>query len=69
MQLVLEFIIPKLLKTQRVSSGTPLIIRSSKPYLQPVVYIPMWWPVVVKAEREISHQIYKRQTGHRYTRL
>jgi hypothetical protein len=38
---VIEFIIPKLLKAQHVSSGTPLIIRSSKLYLQPLVYIPM----------------------------
>jgi len=42
MQLVLEFIIPKLLKAQHVSSGTQLIIRSSKLYLQPLLYIPMW---------------------------
>jgi hypothetical protein len=41
MQLVIESIIPKLLKAQHVSSGTPLIIRSSKLYSQPV-YIPMW---------------------------
>jgi hypothetical protein len=34
-------------------AGTPLIIRSSKLYLQPLVYIPMWWPAVVKAEWEI----------------
>jgi len=27
------------LKTQHVSSGTPLVIRSSKQYLQPLVYI------------------------------
>jgi len=37
------------LKAQYVSRGTPLIIRSSKLYLQPLVYIPMWWPVVAKA--------------------
>ena len=30
------------LKAQHVSSGTPLIIRSSKLYLQPLVYIPIW---------------------------
>ena len=32
-----------LLKAQHVLSGTPLIIRSSKLYLQPMVYIHMWW--------------------------
>ena len=42
MQLTIEFITPNLLKAQHVSSGTPLIIRSSKLYLQPVVYIPVW---------------------------
>jgi len=36
------------LKAQHVSSGIPLIIRSSKLYLQPLVYIRMWWPAVVK---------------------
>ena len=43
---VIEFIIPKFLKAQHVSSGTPLIIRSSKLYLQPLVYTPIWWPAV-----------------------
>jgi len=38
------------LKAQHVSSGTPLIIRSSKLYLRPLVYIHMWWPAVVKAD-------------------
>ena len=33
----------------RLNSGTPLIIRSSKLYLQPEVYVPMWWPAVAKA--------------------
>jgi len=42
MQLVIEFITPSLVKAQHVSSGTPLIIRSSKLYLQPLVYIHMW---------------------------
>jgi hypothetical protein len=35
-----------LLKAQHVSSGVLLIIRSSKLYLQHLVYIPMWWPAV-----------------------
>jgi hypothetical protein len=35
-------------------SGTPLIIRRSKPYLQPQVYIHIWWPAVLKAEWAIS---------------
>jgi hypothetical protein len=30
------------LNAQHVSSGTPLIIRSSKLYLQPLVYMPIW---------------------------
>ena len=38
------------MKAQHVSSGTPLIIRSSKLYLQPLVYTSMWWPAVVNAE-------------------
>jgi len=39
-----------LLKAQHVSSGIPLIIRSSKLYLQPLVYIHIWWPAVVKSQ-------------------
>jgi len=42
MQPVIEFIITSLLKAQNISSGTLLIIRSSRLYLQPLVYIPMW---------------------------
>jgi len=39
MQLVIEFIIPKFIEeAQHFSSGTPLIIRSSKVYLQPGLY-------------------------------
>ena len=38
------------LKAQHVSSGTPLIIRSSKLFLQPLVYVPIRWPAVAKAE-------------------
>ena len=52
---VIEFIIPEFfLKAQHVSSGRPLIIRSSKLYLQPLVYIRMWWPAVVKSEWELD---------------
>ena len=48
---VIEFIIPKFfLKAHHVSSGTPLIIGSSKLYLQPLVYMPIWWPAFAKAE-------------------
>jgi len=54
MQLIIELIIPKFLKTQHDSSGTPLIIRSSKLYLQPLVYMPIWWTVIVKAEWALS---------------
>ena len=42
---VIEFIIPKFFK-----GSTPLIIRSSKLYLQPLVHMPIWWPAVSKAE-------------------
>ena len=42
------------LKAQHVSSGTPLIIRSSKLCLQPLVYMLN------------EYQIFKRQTGHIY---
>ena len=48
---IIEFIIPYFFsKAQHVSSGTPLIIRSSKLYLQPLVYMPIWWPAVAKTE-------------------
>jgi len=46
----LNLLIQRLLKARHVSSGIPLIIRSSKLYLQPLVYIQMWWPAVVKSE-------------------
>jgi hypothetical protein len=39
-----------LLKGQLVSSGTPFSIRSSKLYLKPLVYMPIRWPAVAKAE-------------------
>jgi hypothetical protein len=39
---VIEFIFQCLLKAQHVSSGTPLIIRSSKLYLQLLVFMPIW---------------------------
>jgi len=35
------------LKAEHISSGIPLIVRRSKLYLQPLVYIPMLWPAVV----------------------
>jgi hypothetical protein len=57
---VIEFIISKFLKTQHVSSGTPLIIRSSKLYLQPLVYMPIWWTAVAKLKNfEIINSITK----------
>jgi hypothetical protein len=43
------------LKAQYVSSGTLLIIRSSKLYLQPLVYMPMWRLAVAKAEWKMDH--------------
>jgi hypothetical protein len=39
---VIEFIITKFLMAEHVSRGTPLIIRRSKLYLQPLVYMPIW---------------------------
>jgi len=39
---------------QHVSSGIPLIIRSSKLYLQPLVYIPMRWAAIVQAGWELE---------------
>jgi hypothetical protein len=42
MQLAIDIIIPDSLKAEHVLSGTPLIIRSSKLYLPPLVYIHMW---------------------------
>ena len=48
---VIQFIIPRFsLNAQHVSSGTPLIIGSSKLYSQPLVYMPIWWPAVTKFE-------------------
>jgi hypothetical protein len=38
------------LKVQHVSSGTPLIIRRSKLYLQPLINMPIWWSAVAKTE-------------------
>ena len=42
-----------LLRAQHFLSGIPLIIRSSKLYLQLLVYIHMWWRAVVKSEWEL----------------
>jgi len=53
------------LKAQHVSSGTPLIIRSYKLYLQPLVYIPMWWPGVVKPwQRPVTTWVYKPEAAN-----
>jgi len=46
---------------QHVSSDTLLIIRSSKLYLQPLVYIPMWWPAVVSPDSGRSPHVYINQ--------
>jgi len=51
-------------KAQHVSSGTPLVISSSKLCLQPLVYMHMWWPVVVKVgwrekKRPVTTCVYK----------
>jgi len=42
------------LKVQHVSNDIPLIIRSSKLYLESLVYIPMWRPAVVQAGWELD---------------
>ena len=49
-----------LLKAQHVSSGIPLIVRSSNLYLQPLVFIPVWWPAVVQpGQRPVTTWVYK----------
>jgi len=46
-------------------SGTPLIIRSSKLYLQPLVYISMWWPAVVQpGQRPVTIWLYKLEAAN-----
>jgi len=54
-----------LLKAQHVSSGVPLIIRSSKLYFQPLVYIPMWWPPVVQpGQRPVITWVYEPEAAN-----
>jgi len=58
--LLQNFLFQRLLKAQHVSSGIPLIIRSSKLYLQPLVYIckpeaantvySSWWWAVCRSK-------------------
>jgi hypothetical protein len=55
------------LKAQHVLSGILLIIRSSKLYLQPLVYIPMWWPAWVPtqpAQWPITAWVYKPEAAN-----
>ena len=53
------------MKAQHVSSGIPLIIKSSKLYLQPLVYIPMWGPAVAKAgQRPVTTWVYKPEAAN-----
>ena len=48
------------MKAQYISSGIPLNIRSYKLYLQPLVYMPIWWPAVAKAwQRPVTTWVYK----------
>ena len=54
------------MKAQHVSSSMPLIIRSSKLYLQPLVYIHMWWPAVVKSEWDFPLRLDNGQSPHVY---
>ena len=49
------------LKARHVSSGTPIIIRSSKLYLQPLIYMSMWWPAVVILDNGRSPHAYVNQ--------
>jgi hypothetical protein len=58
---VIEFIIPKFIEGSTCFERTPLIIRSSELYLQPLVYIPMWWPAVAKADNGRSPHAYINQ--------
>ena len=55
-----------LLKAQRVSSGTPLIIRSSKLCLQPLVYVPMWWLATGTQpwQRPVTTWVYKPEAAN-----
>jgi hypothetical protein len=54
-------------KAQHVSSGIPLIIRSSKLYLQPLVYIHMWWPAVVQpGQRPVTTCVYKPEVANTF---
>ena len=53
------------MKAQYVSSDIPLIIRSSNVYLQPLVYIPIWWPAVVQAgQRPVTIGGYKPKAAN-----
>jgi hypothetical protein len=57
------------LKAQHVSSGIPLIIRSSKLYLPPLDYIFMWWPAVVQVptqpgQRPVTTWVYKPEVAN-----
>ena len=50
-QLVIEFIIPTFNEGSTFFRGAHLSSSGAlKLYLLPLVYIPMWWPAVVKAE-------------------
>ena len=50
------------------TAGTPLIIRSSNLYSHPLVYMPMWWRAVSKAEWEmISHSALETAGHHMST--
>jgi hypothetical protein len=53
------------LKAQHVAIGTLLIIRSSKLYFQPLIYIPIWLPTVAKAEWALSAHSALATAGHR----
>jgi hypothetical protein len=53
------------LKAQHISSGIPLIIRRSKLYSQPLVYIHMSWQAVVRArQRPVTTCVYKPEAAN-----
>jgi hypothetical protein len=57
-------IFQNLLKAQHVSSGIPLLNRSTKLYLQPLVYIHIWWPAVVQpGQRPVTTWVYKPEAA------
>jgi len=59
MQLVIEFIIQKLIESSTCFERHTA--HHQELYLQPLVYVPMWWPAVVKADNGRSPHGYINQ--------